>query len=407
MKVAKVERLAIICLVVLAWSAPGSLRAQPQGLDNPGARDDASPNTSGDASGTMTGDTADAPGSSESEDGFPGNAGGSSTGVPGAAAASGSVVTVPDDGDESGSWNDGTSPERQDRAQSLYDEANKLVEVASVAAAIGKYKEALSHWDHPKIRYNLAVLLMETGKQVEAYGHIVAALRHGVVALGPANHKRAMTDRRVLQAGLVSLSIRSQQPDVEVSLDGEAVVDTSGQVRSLIRPGEHQLLIRGGGYGTIAAEYPFWPDRHYDITVDPASGIKRYWRGWIPWSVLGTGVVLSSVGGLLHWRAQSNFNEFDDKVIERCRDGCPPGAQPAELESLENRAETQGRFAAALYAVGGVAAVSGIALIIANRPRRVHEDAFHIREAPFDVTVAPAVSRGGVSGISIQATGSF
>jgi len=356
---------------------------------------------------------------SDSTDGDAGDTAADDLGAESGSSAAGPQGS-PDDDDVSENWNDGTSPERQDRARKLYREANKLVEVAALVQAVRTYKQALAHWDHPKIRYNLAVVLMETGQPIEAYENILIALRHGVEGLGPDNHKRAMTDRRVLQAGLVSVSIRSQQSDVQVTLDGKSVASTPDQARALIRPGEHQLLAQGGGYGTITFDYPFWPDRHYDITVDPSRGIQRYWRQWIPWSVLGAGVALSSMGGAFHWRARSNFNEFDARAIEACRDGCPPGTEPPELTSLENRARIQGRVAAVLYAVGAAATVSGISLLIVNRPRRVHRDAFDIREGPFDITIAPVVSPGGVStsgesrddgpgitGVAVWATGSF
>ena len=314
----------------------------------------------------------------------------------------GNVMANPDEVARPMPWADGVPPEKQERASMLYKEANKLVEITSVAAAVEKYRQALVYWDHPMIRYNLAVVLMEMERPIEAYEHIVAALRFGVPPLGPANHKRAMRDRRALQARLVSVVVRCARPGVEISLNGQMVLQGPGEKDLLIKPGQHQLLAKGGGFATVITSHPLWPDRHYDIAVDPEQAIKRRWTPLVPWTVLGTGLGLSAVGGLLHWRARQNFEDFDRQIATRCPDGCDE--VPDDLTGAQSRAKTQNRAAGVLYVLGGGMAVTGAVLWFLNRPRKVDREAFEVGERAFDVAVAPIVSEDA---IGLTAAGSF
>ena len=305
-------------------------------------------------------------------------------------------------------WSVGVSPERQERAQMLYAEANKLVEVTSVAAAAAKYQEALRHWDHPRIRYNLAIVLMEMDRPIEVYSHIEAAVQYGEAPLGEEKYKRALRFRRALRAGLVAVAVRSSQPGVTISLNGQTILEGPGQKEQLTQPGEHQLIAKGGGHGTVIIKYPMWPDRRYDIAVDPSRAIQRRWRPWIPWAVAGAGLGLSAAGGLLYWRAQDNFDSFDAAVRESCMDGCPPGTLSSDIQDLEDRAELQNRTASVLYVVGGSALVAGAVLVYLNRTRRVDSAAFEVKKGPFEFRVAPVVGKAGSGGtLGISANGSF
>ena len=296
------------------------------------------------------------------------------------------------DRDQPMPWAVGVRPEEQDRARALFGEANRLVQIASVAAAVGKYKQALRYWDHPMIRYNLATVLTEMERLIEAYEHIVLALRHGEEPLGAANYKRAVRDHRALKARLVSVAIRCAHDGVQITLNDKSILDGPGQAGELIRPGEHKLVVKRGESTVAMSKYPFWPDRHYDIHVDPVRVTRRHWRRWIPWAVLGAGAGLSMAGGFLHWRAERNFDAFDDKIGQLCPDGCKPDMVPSDVDALENRAEIQNRSAGVLYVLGGGLATTGAVLLYFNRPRRIGRDAFEIRERPFDVRIAPVAS---------------
>ena len=57
-------------------------------------------------------------------------------------------------------WAANVAEDAQKQAMQLFEEGNKLFEDSQHAAALAKYREALKVWDHPAIRYNAAVALI-------------------------------------------------------------------------------------------------------------------------------------------------------------------------------------------------------------------------------------------------------
>ena len=81
------------------------------------------------------------------------------------------VETVPPDDQPSGPdrpWAKGVPEEAQKWAFVLFEEGNKLFENSEHAAALAKYRQALSVWDHPAIRYNAAVALINLDQPLAA-----------------------------------------------------------------------------------------------------------------------------------------------------------------------------------------------------------------------------------------------
>src|SRR5258706_14717516 len=81
-------------------------------------------------------------------------------------------------------WADGVSEEKQELANKLVAEANQLFAERAHTLALDKYKEALAAWDHPTIRFNMAVKLIRLDRLPEAGGRIQATVRQGP---GPFN----------------------------------------------------------------------------------------------------------------------------------------------------------------------------------------------------------------------------
>ncbi|MEM9492429.1 MAG: hypothetical protein AAGC55_25000, partial [Myxococcota bacterium] len=188
-------------------------------------------------------------------------------------------------------WADGVSAQQQTRARSLYDRANELFEESDLQRAVETYREALQHWDHPMIRYNLAVVLTELEQPVPAYKHIEAALRYGAEPFQDSRaYKRALKDRRALQARLVALTIRCDAPGVEINLNSDTVLTEPGVEERLIVPGDFQLIVRSRDSATLLQKVSLFGDRRYRVTIDPRRAVVRRWSRWLPWSVLGAGV---------------------------------------------------------------------------------------------------------------------
>jgi len=82
-------------------------------------------------------------------------------------------------------WAQGVSPENQKAALGLFNEGNALLRDSIFPKAAEKYREALTHWDHPAIHYNLAVALRGLGPADAIAAELRAALAYPA-ALGAA-----------------------------------------------------------------------------------------------------------------------------------------------------------------------------------------------------------------------------
>src|SRR5262245_48307466 len=69
-------------------------------------------------------------------------------------------------------WAVGVAPEAQSAALQLFKQGNSLFAESQHAAALAKYREALKVWDHPAIRYNAAVALVNLDQPLLAYENL-------------------------------------------------------------------------------------------------------------------------------------------------------------------------------------------------------------------------------------------
>jgi hypothetical protein len=125
----------------------------------------------------------------------------------------------------------------------------------------------------------------------------------------------------------------------------------------------------------------------------PTRTVRR-WPAWKPWAVVGAGALLALVGVPVLLEVKSNLDAYDAGVQTRCSSGCMADNVPPDLTALRDRAHTENIVAVSLFAIGGVVAATGVALVIMNQPRIVPaEEGTH-------ATVAPLVGRGTV-GLSV------
>ena len=71
-------------------------------------------------------------------------------------------------------WSVGVPLAVQARANALYDEGNQLFVQQAHAPALEKYKQALALWDHPLIRFNLAVTDLRAPSLRDRYDSVAA-----------------------------------------------------------------------------------------------------------------------------------------------------------------------------------------------------------------------------------------
>ena len=112
-------------------------------------------------------------------------------------------------------WAANVAEDAQKQAMQLFEEGNKLFEDSQHAAALAKYREALKVWDHPAIRYNAAVALINLDQPLAAYENLELALKYGDAPLAPETYEQALTYRKLLRGQLAELKVTCAEPDAE------------------------------------------------------------------------------------------------------------------------------------------------------------------------------------------------
>src|SRR5262249_18121521 len=99
-------------------------------------------------------------------------------------------------------WAAGVSEEEQKTAFELFGNGNREFGESRTAEALKWYREALQHWDHPSIRYNMAVCLIDLNELLEANDNLERSLAFGEGALPPAQYREALRYQKLLDAQL-------------------------------------------------------------------------------------------------------------------------------------------------------------------------------------------------------------
>ena len=145
-------------------------------------------------------------------------------------------------------WAQGVSDRAQAVAFELYSAGNREFVELRFAQALAKYREAIRHWDHPAIRFNIAVCLINLDQIVEARDNLERSLAHGAAALGADAYAQALTQRTLLDGKLARLTLDCPEPDEEVMIDGKLVFKGPGTVEQFLLPGEHQVVATKPGF---------------------------------------------------------------------------------------------------------------------------------------------------------------
>lgn len=297
-------------------------------------------------------------------------------------------------------WARDVSDDAQKQALLVFEEGNKLFENSEHAAALAKYREALKIWDHPAIRYNAAVALVNLDQPLAANENLELALRHGEAPFNPETYQQALTYRKLLRGQLAELKVTCAEPGADIALDGATLFTAPGEAARWLLPGAHQLVARKTGYLTATRSLSLLPGKPTieSLTLQefgtlPTKTVRR-WPTWQPWAVLGGGALVALAGVPLMLDVKSNIVAYDEGIRQSCAGGCPPGVLPQAVTDARDRARTENIVAVSLFVVGGAALASGVAMLVLNQPRAVQ-----VEEKPH-TAVTPFVGRGTV-GLSI------
>lgn len=269
-------------------------------------------------------------------------------------------------------WAAGVSQADQTRSYELFAQANELVEQGLFTAAVDVYGQALSRWDHPAIRYNLAVALINLERQIDAYQELARSLRYGADALEPEVYRQALVYQRLLHAQIVELTVACTEPGAQVALDNKPLaLSCPGTTTALVLPGRHELVASKPGYLLRSVELTPAGGETPRVelalkTIEAATVFRRRWPRWKPWVVVGAGaaVVLGGVG--LELQAAATFRSYDRAVATLCPDH-PCASLPGLITDAYAEGRRDNRWAIGLFATGGAAIATGAVLLWLDR----------------------------------------
>jgi hypothetical protein len=274
-------------------------------------------------------------------------------------------------------WAVGVSQQNQDAALALYKDGNAFFAQSQYKEALEKYVQALAIWDHPAIRYNAAVCLINLDRPVEAYEDLQAAMRFGVDPLGATLFQQGQSYEKLLAGRIGEVEVTAKSPDARVTLDGQPVLTGAGTTTRHVLGGDHQLVAEKPGYQTETKPLHVNGGDHVTIVIDlhpleRVGELRRRFPRWVPWTVLGAGGAIALVGLPLLLDARSAYNSYDAGVSMYCNpSGCPPAPLPSQYPADRHRGDMMQNTAIAAFSVGGALVASGVALIVLDQPRLV------------------------------------
>lgn len=312
--------------------------------------------------------------------------------------ATGTVYGQPEDKDGGKPWAQGVSKADQDTARKLFREGNGLLKDSLFVKAAQKYREAVAHWDHPAIHYNLVLALLNLDQPIEVFHSIERAIRFQQAPLGQDKFDHAMRYKKLTEKQLAWVEISCDVPGAKVSLDGKEIFVGPGRQEAMVRIGSHTFTARKPGLITASESLLLGPAEKSKIelklfTVAELTRYRRKWATWKPMAVVGGGAAVTILGGIFHVMARSNFHSYDDGIVA-CG-GCVPDSG---LAGKKDSAEWQQTAAIVSYTVGGLAMAAGATLVYMNRARayRVDVQDKSSKTLPPPVAVVPMLGPGTV-----------
>lgn len=293
-------------------------------------------------------------------------------------------------------WVCGVSQEQQDQALQLFQDGNKLLELAVFGPAVAKYRIAIEIWDHPAIHYNMALAHNSLGSHAEAYHGLEQALRYNGQGLRPDERRQARKMIDQLRGKVGQVQVVCEQSDVAVTFDGESLVTCPGTVTRWALIGERQIVASKPNHVQVNRAVTIASGKRTTVEIrlianDQAMVSERHWPFEIPVAITATGVALG-VGGLaLHVSARGNYDEYTRRLRIQCAGGCEE--MPADVDELYSRARRRQVAAFSAYALAGIAMLGGLTMIYYNRERSVESEAMRYL---MRIQVTPVASSDGL-----------
>lgn len=278
--------------------------------------------------------------------------------------------------EDSRPWAKGVSPEQQRKALALFNEANGMLRDALFPRAAEKYREALTHWDHPAIHYNLALALMNVDQPIEAYENLQKSVVYGTAPLEKDKFDHAKEYMLLLEKQIANVEVSCDKPGAKVLVDGKEVFVAPGVYRARVRIGKHTFVAEKQGYQTRINAPFIGPGENFRIelklyTAEELTRYSRRWPNatWVPYAVIGGGFAFAIAGVALELSAKSSYTSYDRAVAacaEQNMQACPTTSALTDIRASGDTKKTVGFV---MYGLAGVTLATGVVLAVLNDPK--------------------------------------
>lgn len=277
-------------------------------------------------------------------------------------------------------------------AQRLFVEGNELLGKYRLARAVEKYQQALDHWKHPVIHFNLAKALYGLGRLLDAYRHAELALQGGPESLGAGeegkkNYDLILALRDELRRELAGVTVTSTERGVQVAVDRDRIA-LGLPAEQMVLPGEHRMSAQKRGHQTLSESFMVQPGESVTVTLSSHRPIAP----WRPWAATGGGLALVVAGSLLCVHALNSRDELERRAVEQCRVMECTSTEAEALASDWDTAELRWRIGLGSIAVGASAAAIGGYFLIRNWQRELRMTVVDRRTVSLTPAVSPALT---------------
>lgn len=314
-------------------------------------------------------------------------------------------------------WAKGVPEAEQKKALELFNDATKMLKDSFFKKAVDRYLEALGHWDHPAIHFNVAKALMALDDPVPAYEHLSSSMKYGGPPLDAEEQDQVKTYKKLLyETELAELNVVCEEPDAVVTMNGTTLFKGPGQWKGVVRPNNVTILATKEGFQVSQSKPNLKKGMVNDIalTLLPLDQSVRYVRpfgNWIPWTVVTAGALILGGGAIASWQSGENLKAYDDAVatcntttavdvkdetvngnVLGQRFACTPDSS---ITSKKDTANTMKTLSTVGYIAGGAVLATGIVLLYVNRERPITVEG----TVDVPVTLVPYIGPdgGGVS----------
>ncbi len=274
-------------------------------------------------------------------------------------------------------WAAGVPRATQMQANALFAEANQLFAQQAHGPALEKYRAAVALWDHPLIRFNMAVTEIRLDHILDADDDLEKALRYGEAPFTPELYRQALDYRALVKKQIGVLEASCTQADVHVVLDGKPWFACPAAQKTRVLAGQHTLVGERAGYMTRSRQLVILggstqTEKLALVPIETAIKLEYPYPRLVPLGVGGGGAAVALAGlGVWFW-GRSQMDQFQTDFANTCPTGCLANLSdhPA-LASERDGAQLKGKIAVSMMIVGSAAAIGGVVMAVLDRPHRV------------------------------------